>query len=252
MRRFLFWYLPFFAAVVAAGVFAYGFITFLRGDIGAPVDVAPVRDTTPAAATKELVPLILGDSLARGTGDESGRGIPGRLDDELKSRRVAAKRTLNLGINGARTTDLLRQLETPNVRRLIGEANVVIVSVGGNDLWGGADWRTAAPPNPDAVMNDVLGRIEKVISTIRELNPKARIFFLGLYNPFAATPQGRLLNGMVNRWNGRVLDTFGADPNFTLVQTADLFTHRDRLALDRFHPGGEAYGLIARRIADGV
>jgi lysophospholipase L1-like esterase len=196
--------------------------------------------------------MILGDSLARGAGDESGRGIAQRLDEELRARRVRARRTLNLGINGARTADLQKQLETPNVRRLIAGSNVIIVSIGGNDLWGGADWRTAAPANPDAVMTDVVGRIEKVIATLRELNPKARIFFVGLYNPFAATPTGRVMNAMVNRWNGRVLERFGGDPGFTLVQTSDLFTHRDRLALDRFHPGGEAYGLIARRIADAL
>jgi lysophospholipase L1-like esterase len=250
MRRVLYWYLPLFAALLSAGVFAWGFVNFLRGDIGTPVDVAPVRTVT--APAKELVPLILGDSLARGTGDESGRGIPGRLDEELRTRRIRARRTLNLGINGAKTPDLLRQLESPSVRRLISEASVVIVSIGGNDLWSGADWRTAAPKNPDVVMTDVAGRIEQVISTIRVLNPKARIFFVGLYNPFAATPGGPLMNVMVNRWNGRLLERFGADRGFTLVQTADLFTHRDRLAFDHFHPAGEAYGLIARRIADAL
>jgi lysophospholipase L1-like esterase len=253
MRRFLFWYLPVGAALLAGGVFAFGFVTFLRGDIGTPVDIAPVVPTAVAAApTSELVPIVLGDSLARGTGDPSGRGIPGHLDDELRARHLHAKRALNLGMDGARTADLLKKLETPSVRRLIAESNVIVVSVGGNDLWGGADWRTAAPPNPDAVMNDVLGRIEKVIATIRALNPRARIFFIGLYNPFAATPAGKLMNTMVNRWNGRLLATFGSDPNFSIVQTADLFTHRDRLALDRFHPNGEAYELIARRIADAV
>jgi len=252
MRRFVYWYLPLFAALIAASVFGYGFVMFLRGDTGAPVDVAPVSAVAANASAQELIPLVVGDSLARGTGDETGRGIPARLDDELRTRHIRSRRTLNLGYDGARTTDLLHHLETPNVRRLIAESNVVIVSIGGNDLWRGADWRTAAPPNPDGVMNDVLGRIEKVIATIRALNPKARIFFVGLYNPFGATPQGRMLNAMVNRWNGRLLDRFGGDPNFTLVQTADLFSHHDRLAIDRFHPDGEGYALIARRIADGV
>jgi lysophospholipase L1-like esterase len=127
-----------------------------------------------------------------------------------------------------------------------------VVSIGGNDLWGGNDWRNAAPPDPDAVMSDVLTRIETAIEKIRAANPAARIFFIGLYNPFAAAPQGRELTSLVSRWNARLIERFGADPNFTLVATADLFTHHDRLALDRFHPGGEAYALIARRIADAV
>lgn len=253
MRRFLFWYLPLGAAMIAACVFAYGFAMFLRGDIGTPVDVAPARAAAPPpAATRQLVPLILGDSLAHGAGDETGEGISGRLDRELRTRHLPARRTVNLGIDGARTADLLATLEKPNVRHLISEANVVIISIGGNDLWGGADWRSAPPANPDAVMNVVLARIETIVKTVHELNPKARVFYVGLYNPFAQTPPGRLLSTMVNRWNARLEERFGTDPTFTLVPTADLFTHHDRLALDRFHPGGEAYGMIARRIADGV
>lgn len=252
MRRFLFWYLPVGISLIAAAVFAYGFVSYVRGDTGSPVDTAPLRASATPSTTKVLAPMILGDSLARGAGDESGLGISGRLDDELRRRKIRANRTVNVGVSGARTRDLLEVLARPNVQRLLGESNVIIVSIGGNDLWGGTDWRNAAPPDPDAVMDDVLGRVEKAIETIRTANPHARIFFVGLYNPFVATPMGKQLTGLVNRWNARLLQRFGNDPDFTLVATADLFSHHDRLALDRFHPGGEGYGLIARRIADGL
>jgi lysophospholipase L1-like esterase len=134
----------------------------------------------------------------------------------------------------------------------VREANVVIVSIGGNDLWGGHDWRTAAPPDPDAAMDDVLQHIEDAIRRIRALNPRARIFFLGLYNPFMSSPFGKQLTMFVNRWTARIIERFENDPDFTLVQTSDLFSHHDRLALDRFHPSGEGYQLIARRIADAL
>jgi lysophospholipase L1-like esterase len=253
MRRFFFWTLPLTASLLAIGLFAYGFVAYLRGDRGEPVDFLPQAATAEPAAPRELVaPLILGDSLARGAGDERGLGIGGRLDAELRSRGVRARRTYNLGVNGARTADLLRQLESPNVQQMLREANVIVVSIGGNDLWGGNNWRTAAPDNPDEVMSGVLGRVETAVERIRAVNPRARIFFIGLYNPFVATPEGASLTSHVNRWNARLLEHFGNDPNFTLVATADLFSHRDRLALDRFHPGGEGYALIARRIAESV
>jgi len=251
MRRILFWYLPLGAAVIGVAVFAWGFASYLRGDTGEPVDLAAPA-ATPAPATRVVAPIILGDSLARGAGDETGLGIAGRLDQELRRRGARARRTVNLGVNGARTPDLLLQLDRPNIQQLLREANVIILSIGGNDLWGGADWRTAAPPDPDAAMNDVLQRIETVVRRVRALNPRAHIFFVGLYNPFTATPYGRQLAMFVNRWNARVLQRFGNDPDFTLVQTSDLFSHKDRLALDRFHPSGEGYELIARRIADAM
>lgn len=253
MRRVLFWHLPIAASLVAASVFAYGFVSWLRGDTGTPVDFVP-RASAPAAATPgvTVAPIILGDSLARGAGDEAGLGIAGRLDQELRRRNVKARRTYNVAVNGARTRDLLQMLDRPNVQQLLRESNAIIVSIGGNDLWGGSDWRNAAPPDPDAAMNDVLSRIEDAVEKIRSVNPKARIFFIGLYNPFTTSPMGRQMTGLVNRWNARLLEHFGGDPDFTLVPTADLFSHRDRLALDRFHPGGEGYALIARRIADGM
>ncbi|HUP62090.1 MAG TPA: GDSL-type esterase/lipase family protein [Thermoanaerobaculia bacterium] len=253
MRRFLFWHLPITTALIAAAVFAYGFVAYLRGDTGTPVDFLPARaESVPAPQQQTLAPLILGDSLARGAGDETGLGIPGRLDQELRRRNLRAQRTLNLGINGARTRDLLQQMERPNVQLLVRQANVIVVSIGGNDLWGGADWRTAAPPDPDAAMDDVLRRIETIVARIRALNPRARIFLIGLYNPFTGSPYGKQIAMFVSRWNARVLQRFATDPELTLVHTADLFSHRDRLALDRFHPSSEGYGLIARRIADAL
>jgi len=252
MRRTLFWYLPLAGALVAVAVFGWGFAAYLRGDTGTPVDLAAPRAASASAASRLLAPILLGDSLARGAGDETGLGISGRLDQELRRRGARARKTVNLGINGARTPDLLRQLDRPNIQQLLREANVIILSIGGNDLWGGADWRTAAPPDPDAAMDDVLQRIDVIVRRVRAQNPRAHIFLVGLYNPFADTPFGRQLAVFVNRWNARVLEHFGGDPDFTLVQTSDLFSHKDRLALDRFHPSGEGYELIARRIADAM
>lgn len=254
MRRFFFWYLPLFAALAGGAVFAWGFVAYLRGDTGTPIDLATPspREVAPAAPARILTPIMIGDSLARGAGDETGLGIPGRLDQELRARKLRARRTTNLGINGARTRDLLRELDRPNVQQLLAESNVIIVSIGGNDLWGGADWRTATPPNPDATMDNVLDSIDGAIKKIRAANPRARIFFIALYNPFVKSPFGGQLSYFVNRWNARLLTRFAGDANFTLVETSDLFSHHDRLALDRFHPSGDGYELIARRIAEAL
>lgn len=252
LRRFLYWYLPVTSGFLAIALFAYGFASYLTGNRGEPVDFLP-RAATAAPQPRQLVmPVILGDSLARGAGDERGFGIAGRLDAELRRRGIRARRTYNLGVNGARTRDLLRQLESANVQRILGESNAIIVSIGGNDLWGGTDWRNVSTAEAEARMNEVLGRVEQIITRIRAANPRARIFFIGLYNPFVSSPGGREMTALVNRWNARLLEELGDDPDFTLVATADLFSHRDRLALDRFHPGGEGYELIARRIAEGV
>ncbi|HUR81796.1 MAG TPA: GDSL-type esterase/lipase family protein [Thermoanaerobaculia bacterium] len=252
MRRFLFWYLPLAIGVIAACVFAYGFVSYLAGNRGQPVNFAGRPVVAAPAPSRILTPVILGDSLARGAGDERGLGISGRLDAELRTRGIRAARTTTLGVNGARTADLLRQLESANVQNILRSSNTVILSIGGNDLWGGTDWRGVNRAEAEARMGEVLSRIAAIVARVRAANPHARIFFIGLYNPFVSAPDGKLLSSLVNRWNARLLEQFGSDPDFTLVATADLFSHRDRLSVDRFHPGGDGYQLIAKRIAEGL
>lgn len=231
-----------------------GFYSFMRGDTGTSIDLLVTKPVTVAASQPQQVisPIILGDSLARGAGDTAGLGIGGRLDQELRRRNVRASRTVNIAVNGARTADLLRTLESANVRTILGQSNVIIVSIGGNDLWGGTDWRNTPPPNPAAVMNDVLDHVVNVVEKVRASNPRARVFLIGLYNPFSLTPAGRELTTLVNRWNSKLIDRFSQDPNVTVVQTSDIFAGHDRLSFDRFHPGDEGYTLIARRIADAM
>ena len=236
--------------------FGAGFYSFLTGDTGAAIDpgasVRTAQRETAAAPRGILAPLVLGDSLARGTGDETGLGIGGRLVEELKRRRVPVKQSVNLAVNGAKTRDLAALLDSANVRHLIGESNVIIVSIGGNDLWGDQSLRSAAPRDPEKVMGGVLESVTKAVATVRSSNKTARIFVIGLYNPFASTPMGRMLTPFVNRWNANLVERFAADPNVVVVQTSDLFAYRDRLSMDRFHPANDGYELIARRIADAL
>jgi lysophospholipase L1-like esterase len=253
MRRFLLWSLPLTAALAAAILFGAGFYSFLRGDTGTSVSLLPsTMRVTPSALRKQIAPIIVGDSLGRGTGDETGLGIGGRFVDELRKRNIDTKNIVNIAVNGARTRDLIRQLDSHNVQMLLAQSNVIIVSIGGNDLWGDNTFRNAPPPNPESVMHEVLDRVDQSVRTIRTANPSARIFVIGLYNPFASTPFGKMLTPFVNRWNSLLVERFAGDPNVVIVQTSDIFAYRDRLSFDRFHPGQEGYSLIARRIADAI
>jgi lysophospholipase L1-like esterase len=252
MRRFLVWSLPLTAALAAAILFGAGFYSFLRGDTGTSVSLLPsTTRVTESAPRKQIAPIIVGDSLARGTGDETGLGIGGRFVDELRKRNIDTKNIVNIAVNGARTRDLIRQLDSHNVQMLLAQSNVIIVSIGGNDLWGD-NFGKSAPPNPESVMHEVLDRVDQSVRAIRAANPSARIFVIGLYNPYATMPFGKVLTPFVNRWNSLLVERFASDPNVIVVQTSDIFAYRDRLSFDRFHPGQEGYSLIARRIADAI
>jgi lysophospholipase L1-like esterase len=251
MRRFLFWYLPVGVAIVATCIFAYGFQLVFQQP-GTVVVASSSVQPRPRVNGKLRI-VVLGDSVARGTGDETGEGISGAVEKELDRRRIAHEESVNLAVNGAKTGDLLRQLESPSIRRFVAEADIVVLSIGGNDLFGGAEMRRSdAPPNPVAAMDRVEGSVAQVVATVRSLNPRGRIFFVGLYNPFVGSQFGALVNPAVAEWSARLTRRFASDPDLTVVQTADLFSHEDRLSPDRFHPGTEAYGIIGRRIGEAI
>ena len=240
------------AALIAAVVFARGFYSFERGDTGTPVSLPPAAAVPHAPPTSTIAPMVLGDSLAVGTGDQAGLGIGGRLVADLRARHIPVKNAINLAVNGAKTPQLLALLRSRNVHILLSQSNVVIVSIGGNDLLGEDNWRTAPPADPQAVMDAVMQHVSEAVEEIRRARPEARIFIIGLYDPFGSSAFGKRIAPLIADWNAKLLQRFADDPNVVVVQTSDLFKWHDRLSLDRFHPGGEGYALIARRIADAL
>jgi lysophospholipase L1-like esterase len=256
MRRFYTWYLPLIAAVAFAVVFAWGVVAGLRGNVGEIVGEAPAAEGSFPRAERErdeVFVVLLGDSLARGTGDEMGLGIGGHLEEVLRRDGSETVEVVNLAVNGATTEHLLGLIEQRNVAGLIGRASHLVISIGGNDFFGEAG-RFGVPENPpedpQALIATLQDRIESVVDSVRQINGEATIFLIGLYNPFRAIEQEGSLSPMVSQWNAALQHRFEHDPAVVIVQTSDLFLERDRLSADRFHPNAEAYRLIARRILD--
>ena len=256
LRRVLFWYLPVTLAIACSITFAWGFSLLFRDDLGVAVTEPTVRAETRKDEGGPLKIVLLGDSVARGTGDESGEGIGGYLEKTLAEREIEFEEPLNLAVNGARTGDLMKQLdETPSVRAFVAEVDIVVVSIGGNDLWGDRSVRSdERPPDPEEAMNRVEENVVAVLKRVREINPDARVFYVGLYNPFreANNQFTQIVDIAVGEWQARLVRQFSDDTDLTIVQTFDLFTHNDRLSADRFHPGAEGYRLIGRRIGEAL
>ncbi|WP_230136457.1 GDSL-type esterase/lipase family protein, partial [Peribacillus frigoritolerans] len=79
--------------------------------------------------------VAIGDSLTRGTGDETGKGYVGLVIEDLKSEYNRKPIIHNLGINGQVSKELVQQVRQPEVKRQIQAADVILVTIGGNDLF---------------------------------------------------------------------------------------------------------------------
>lgn len=207
------------------------------------------RTTTPPLP-QSLQIVTLGDSLAAGTGDEGSDGIAGRIEPYLESRGVSGIEVENFGVNGSQTADVLRRLEQKRVRDSVAAADVVILSVGANDLFRTPGAREATLRAPFQLAGQILERIENVVRELRAVNPEARILILGAYNPVPGHPLAPMLNRYLSVWDETLAARFDPRSNVTVVKMSDLVTPRRLSRRDGFHPGGEAYEAAAQRIAE--
>ncbi len=254
LSRFWLWTAPLTVGIGAALVLGAGFVLALRGASGKPLGEAP----EPAAAHSAAAPrdgvfriLVVGDSLAKGTGDETGKGFAVNV---LESFRKKGKAEItNLAVNGMESPEVLALVESPNVRALAAGASLILVSVGGNDLSHSAT-RGAAPTDVADAVAGSRGRyannLRSLLTTLRDANPNARICVLGLYDPFGGDKgRDRIGASVILQWNTLITETALSFPNVTVIPTFDLFQGRaDRLSADHYHPNAQAYEEIARRV----
>ncbi|HEX2799548.1 MAG TPA: GDSL-type esterase/lipase family protein, partial [Thermoanaerobaculia bacterium] len=139
-RRLVLWFFPAALGLATAAVLAAGFAAALQGRLGEPVDPSATPVSTPApplataTADGAFRIVALGDSLTRGTGDQAGGGgYPERVAAALRKAGMTVT-VDNLSVDGAETRDLLRKVSDPDARRRIAQAQLIVMSISGNDL----------------------------------------------------------------------------------------------------------------------
>lgn len=256
LSRFWLWTAPLTVGIGAALVLGAGFVLALRGSTGKPLGPPPAQDAarphpTPAPRDGVFRILVLGDSLAKGTGDESGKGFAVNVLEAFQKKGKAE--ITNLAVNGMESPEVLAIVESPNVRALAARADLILVSAGGNDLSHGLTRGRAPTDAADAVAvsrDRYVKSLRGILAALRESNTTARICVLGLYDPFGGeTGSGRVGASVIQQWNALIAETVLAFPNVTVIPTFDLFQGRpDRLSADHYHPNAAAYEEIARRV----
>jgi len=255
LSRFWLWTAPLAVGIAAALLLGAGFVLALRGDAGVPLgEPAPPKPSAPDLAkggdgTFRI--LVIGDSLARGTGDDTGKGFAVNVLEALRKKGPAE--ISNLGVNGMESTEILALVESGNVAGLAARASLILLSAGGNDLSHSVT-RGASPTEAVDALAQARGRyvqnLRAILAALRAANPHAPIRVLGLYDPFEGDKgPGRVGSSVILQWNSLIAETALAFPNVSVVPTFDLFQGRpDRLSADHYHPNAQAYEEIARRV----
>lgn len=199
--------------------------------------------------------VAVGDSLTKGIGDTTEQGgylhyLAKMIDNQSGVEEVSVQ---NFGVKGDRTDQLLKRLETPAIRKAIGEADMVTVTIGGNDMMKiiKENFLSLEVSLFQAEKAAYVGRIEAAIESIRSANPEAAIVLIGFYNPFFQWFSNiKEMNDIVKEWNEATSLVVDRYPNAIFVEIDDLFLDNGENLLfdDNFHPNDRGYQLIADRV----
>ncbi len=244
--------------IVSFCLFAYGFVSGVN-DVLNPKASNLIKKTDVVAKEKKktgtLQIVSLGDSLTRGVGDKEGIGYIGRMKEDLQKDYKQKIALTNLAVSGAKMPDLLKQMESSGAQYSIKQADVIVLTIGGNDLFPG--WESLGKidletyrPDTETFQNEA----KKIIEEIRKLNTDSPIFWLGLYNPFEDVEDLKGSSNIVVDWNASLEKLAVNNKNVYITPTFDLFQNRgkDLLYSDHFHPNEVGYTYMADRLVQNV
>jgi len=208
---------------------------------------------TQATAESNVKFLVLGDSIAAGSGVyiNSERRAYGPLVAAAKGYDLT-----NYGAGGDTSARMLQKVkENEHIRWAIRQADIIAVSIGGNDLMHAEDFNTlviegllgdydAIEPILAAYRENFAG----IVEGIRALNPGALLIVQTLYNPAFPLPSLRKAYGAaIQGINAGIRDYLAAHPGAFVV--ADVYSafeaRRGAVFVDMTHPSGYGHSIIA-------
>ncbi|WP_413309349.1 SGNH/GDSL hydrolase family protein [Bacillus sp. 1P10SD] len=204
---------------------------------------------------RKLTVVSAGDSLTKGIGDSTGSGgyLP-YLESMLeKEKGIQEVDFYNFGVKGNRTTQLLKRLQSPEMKIAIKKADLVILTIGGNDIM-----KVVKDHFSNLQVSDFMKEREnykdhltQIMEAIVQENPDASIVLVGLYNPFSKWFSDiKEMDQIVADWNQTGQMVIANYPHAYFVPIEDVFLNaaEDLLYTDNFHPNNKGYELIAQRL----
>lgn len=207
MKKWKLWTVVIIAVLVLVG----GGYAVKQGLIAGSHSHSLTNKPQPQYVEKKHVKLVaLGDSLTHGQGDEAQQGgYVGVIKQRIEHRyRKTSVTTVNYGVTGDRSDQILDRLnQQPQLRKDLKDADVITMTVGGNDLMqileknvlGSQSQVVKGVDQGEKVYKQ---KLTKLFTAVRKQNPHAPIFVMSIYNPFYTYfPDVGIINQSIDQWN---------------------------------------------------
>lgn len=219
--------------------------------------------------------VAIGDSLTFGVGDTTNQGgyVP-LLAQQLSHSYGYQVTSHNYGVSGNTSKQILKRMrEDEVIRESLAKANLLTITVGGNDVLA-----VIRKQLPDLTLSafakaslSYQERLRQLITLARQDNPDLPIYILGIYNPFYLNfPEITDMQSVIDNWNKATeaitqeypnvyfvpindLLYKGIDGQAGIVQTVGEQTTIINNALfseDHFHPNNIGYQLMSNAVME--
>lgn len=228
--------------------------SFHRNDSKETV-VAMKQEVPESFISEDLNVVAAGDSLTQGVGDSTGKGgyVP-YLQQLFKQEEGVGNVTIsNFGVKGNRTDQLLKKIKSDEVKNSIRDADMVVLTIGGNDIM-----KVVRDHISNLQLDDFTGQMKtfetnlyNILKEIRKDNQEASIVLVGVYNPFTKWfSDVDEMNDIVTEWNmsGENILTLYNNTYFVPIEHIFADSSENLLYTDYFHPNDKGYKLIADEI----
>ncbi|MCL2301013.1 MAG: GDSL-type esterase/lipase family protein [Firmicutes bacterium] len=203
-----------------------------------------------AAAKKTPVYVALGDSIAAGTGlKNADKACYGAIIAHTNGYEF-----INHGVPGHRTGDLLARLDDKKVIADVAGADILSVSIGGNDFLLGDmykmlfdAWTRGDYTHMDGIIESIYGNFAEIIAKIKAINPKALLLVQTLYNP-ESTYKKQVYQAGTDKLNAGFARYLKEHPgSFKIVDAgAAVKAEEKMIAQDHIHPNAKGHAAIAK------
>lgn len=195
------------------------------------LQVAVPKKAAQLAKVNHINLVALGDSLTEGIGDEKyEKGYSGRIAKKIDENYDIKVAMSNYGRAGDRSDQIQKRLQKqPDFQKAVGQANAIIVTVGGNDLQQyllknvSAKTPIALSAAIESTQKQYESNLINLFKVIRNQNSDAPIFIFGNYNPvYIHFPKREDLNKDVQLFNSVNRRVAASDKNSYYVSSYQL------------------------------
>ncbi|MGG6798149.1 UNVERIFIED_CONTAM: SGNH/GDSL hydrolase family protein [Streptococcus canis] len=221
--------------------------------------------------------VAIGDSLTEGVGDLTNQGgfVPLLANDMGEFFRAKVSHQ-NYGVSGNTSQQILdRMTKEKEIKTALKEADVMTLTVGGNDVMAVirkhlADLQVSSFKKPARQYQE---RLRQILDLARKDNKDLPIFVLGIYNPFYLNfPELTDMQKVIDDWNDKtkeVLEEYdhvyfvpindllykGVNGQEGIVQSSGDQTTVVNDALftgDHFHPNNTGYQIMSDAVMEKI